>query len=135
MVSDDGINWSLGNPYGGYYRPVITFDNGVFAIVPFIGDVYVSHDGAITWQNRFTIPTYWMMMDLAAGDGIYVGVGRSDTLAQGVQGVLCASYGGDLWVSRTLGNNYLWGIAYGNGTFVAVGDNAEIYQSAPGWKP
>ena len=134
LVSGDGINWSLGNPYGGYYRPVITFDNGVFAIVPLLGDVYVSRDGAITWQNRFTIPTYWRMWDLAAGDGIFVSVGRIDSLSQ-QGGVLCASYGGDLWVTRTLGNNYLWGIAYGRGTFVAVGDNATIYQSAPGWKP
>lgn len=108
-------------------------DNGVFAIVPFIGDVYVSHDGVIAWQNRFQIPTYWMMSDLAAGDGVFVGVGRIDSPQQG--GVLCASHGGDSWVSRTLGNSDLWGIAYGNGTFVAVGDNATIYQSAPGWKP
>jgi hypothetical protein len=133
LVSGDGINWSLGNPYGGYYRPVIAFDNGVFAIVPLLGDVYVSHDGAITWQNRFTIPTSWWMSDLAAGDGIFVGVGRVDSLSQ--QGALCASYGGDVWVTRTLGNHFLWGIAYGKGTFVAVGDNATIYQSAPGWKP
>lgn len=133
IVSNDGINWSLGSPYGGYYRPVITFDNGVFVIVPLFGDVYVSHDGAITWQNSFTIPTYWWMYDLAAADGIYVSVGRVDSLEQ--KGALCASYGGDVWVTRTLGNNFLWGIAYGKGTFVAVGDNAAIYQSAPGWKP
>ena len=132
LVSGDGINWSLGTPYGGISRPVIAFDNGVFAIVPFIGDVFVSHDGAITWQYRFTIPTYWMMSDLAAGDGVFVGVGRIDSLSGGV---LCASYGGDSWVTRTLGNNDLWGIAYGNGTFVVVGENATIYQSAPGWKP
>jgi len=131
LVSDNGIGWSLGTPYGGISRPVIAFDNGVFAIVPFIGDVYVSGDGAINWQNRFTIPTYWRMSDLAAGDGIFVAVGRIDS--QG--GVLCASHGGDSWVSRTLGISDLWGIAYGNGTFVAVGDNATIYQSAPGWNP
>jgi len=134
LVSGDGFGWSLGSPYGGYYRPYIASDNGVFAILPFLGDVYVSHDGASTWQNRFTIPTYWMMWDLAAGDGVFVGVGRIDSLSQ-QGGVLCASYGGDVWVSRTLGNSFLWGIAYGNGTFVAVGDNATIYQSAPGWKP
>jgi hypothetical protein len=134
LVSGDGIGWSLGTPYGGNSRPYIAFDNGVFAIVPFIGDVYVSHDGVITWQNRFQIPTYWMMSDLAAGDGVFVGVGRIDSLSQ-TGGVLCASHGGDSWVSRTLGNSDLWGIAYGNGTFVAVGDNATIYQSAPGWKP
>jgi hypothetical protein len=133
LVSGDGIGWSLGAPYGGTSRPVIAFDNGVFAIVPLLlEDIYVSHDGAITWQNKFTIPTYWRMWDLAAGDGVFVGVGRIDS-QQG--GVLCASYGGDSWVSRTLGNSDLWGIAYGNGTFVAVGDNATIYQSAPGWKP
>lgn len=132
LVSGDGIGWTLGIPYGGFTRPVIAFDNGVFAIVPFLGDVYVSHDSAISWQNRFTIPTNWMMWDIAAGDGIYVGVGRLDSTGQGV---LCASYGGYLWRSRTLGNSALWGIAYGNGTFVAVGDNAAIYQSAPGWKP
>jgi hypothetical protein len=134
LVSADGISWSLGSPYGVNTRPLVTFDNGVFAIVPLLGDVYVSHDGAITWQNRFTIPTYWWMWDLAAGDGIFVGVGRVDSLSQ-QGGVLCASYGGDLWVTRTLGSNYLWGIAYGKGTFVAVGDNATIYQSAQGWKP
>jgi hypothetical protein len=132
MVSNDGINWSLGNPYGGYYRPYITFDNGVFVIVPFIGDVYVSHDGAATWQSRFTAPG--MMADVAAGGGVYVGVGRDDTLA-GMFGVLCASSGGDSWMSRRLGTSALWGIAYGNGTFVAVGDNATIYQSAVGWRP
>ncbi len=87
---------------------------------------------ANTWQNVFTIPTYWRMWDIAAGDGIFVSVGRIDS-QQG--GALCASSGGDSWVSRTLGNRDLWGIAYGNGTFVAVGDNATIYQSAPGWKP
>ncbi len=134
ISSNDGISWSLGSAFSGGFRPLITFGSGVFVIVPSLGDVYVSHDGATTWQSAFTIPIYWYMWDLAAGDGVYVGVGRNEYPAQ-EGGALCASYGGDAWVSRTLGNSYLWGIAYGNGTFVAVGDNATIYQSPPGWKP
>ena len=73
-----------------------------------------------------------MMSDLAAGDGIYVCVGRGDSLDSPEQGVLCASYRMDFWASHTLGNNGLRGIAYGKEMLVAVGDNAAIFQSALG---
>jgi hypothetical protein len=36
---------------------------------------------------------------------------------------------GTTWTSRTSQGNALFGVAYGNGTFVAVGDNGTILTS------
>jgi len=51
----------------------------------------------------------------------------------GQSGTVLTSSDGTTWTSRTSGtSNILWGVTYGNSTFVTVGSNGVILTSSDG---
>jgi hypothetical protein len=143
-TSLDGLNWGVDWPglqFSGFNA--VTFANGQFVAVggnP--GLVLVSSNG-VNWgqswsgTNELNAVTY--------GNGEFVAVGSGDILTSNIvvatYGAIVTSTNGTDWMEHLTGNQgeqFLYGVAYGNGLFVAVGggDNA-ILTSTNGesWTP
>jgi hypothetical protein len=132
LISADGITWvSSGNVFGGNVGRSIIFANGQYVVASDEG-IYTSPD-AVTWTLRLTEPAliFPPLNDVIYAAGQYIAVGQGCGVYTSPDGVVWTQQiGGILGI---LGNQ-LWSIAYGNGMFVAVGDNdggnvAVIYSS------
>lgn len=89
------------------------------AAVGLLASFTLSHaiDPLNLWQQRNPFPDQRDLNALTYGDGKYVAVGA--------QGAVLVSKNGTNWQSLTLATNMtLWGVAFGNGLFVATGQTS-----------
>ncbi len=140
-ASSDGINWVVrrqepATPAPGSIDPAwysVTYGGGYFVAVANVGNcnsnfyacaegVMRSSDG-VTW-NRVTLPTEaqgkcWMDVTYGEIDGIGTFIAVGDC---GTHRVMTSTDGGATWIADGSASTGGWfGIAYGNGVFVAVG--------------
>jgi hypothetical protein len=160
LTSSDGIIWSqhdIGNNFG---FSVVGYGNGIFVALG-SGVAVASADG-VTWSPQGRLFYDFRCFGLAYGNNRFVGVGQETgpkntivsadganwepggsggwlghSLWKGqfvaVGGGIQTSPDGTIWAPNPFGPpNQLYGIAYGNGQFVAVGDAGTILSSADG---
>ena len=130
MTSLDGITWTLGRDADvltGDWK-AITFGNETFVAVGDAGLVMTSADG-VTWNVRphdLVITSSIWLTNITFGNDRFMATGRA-------QNVLSSLDNGLNWSSRNTGvNALLYGIAYGSGLFVAVGENASFFAGESG---
>ncbi|MCF7847679.1 MAG: hypothetical protein K9M45_02420, partial [Kiritimatiellales bacterium] len=129
VVSADGINWSVGTVggfVGNLYLKGIIYDGAKFIAVGWdydyetdqnVGTVYTSTDGHNWFRRHFE---GYKLYDVAYGGGVYV--------ACGSQGEMIRSTSGYGWSTVREGTDLeLRGVAYGDGTFIIVGDNFKTH--------
>lgn len=128
-TSTDGIAWTSRTIAAGAYQ-YITYHNSLFITSNGGGststNVMTSPDG-ITWTSR-TMPATVIWSGLATNGTTAVAVSggyKTTTTGLGTAGTQGASStDGTTWTSRTMPSSQAWsGVAYGNGTFVAVALN------------
>jgi photosystem II stability/assembly factor-like uncharacterized protein len=124
-TSPDGITWTT-LPYTSNYLSGVTYGGGQFVAVGREGSILTSPDGT-TWTTQTAAPIanstltpYLISVIYAAGDSQYVAVGNY-VGANPSTGFILTSSDGKSWNMATTGTSDLYGISYGNGTYVAVG--------------
>ena len=116
-TSTDGISWIKKVP--GTVEPLygVAYGNGIFVAVGFSGTIFTSPDGN-TWIER----------DSQVGSNLRgVVYGRSTFVAVGTSAILTSADGVTWERSTSMAGGF--GINYGNGTFIVVGDYGAIYTS------
>jgi len=140
--SDPGLEFSsvaYGNgqfvAVGGNSLPQNRPTNGLNGVDYAIGAIATSADG-VTWVQR-ECDTTNALLDIAYGNGQFVAVGGhvQDFWASGFLdvGSIVTSADGTNWLVRVAGiSPGLRKVAYGNGQFVAMGENGIMLSSADG---
>jgi hypothetical protein len=137
----DGTTWTVASVTDSLAAPLtgITYANGLFVAV---GDnqVMSSPDG-INWNvlptepSGITGPTV-DLYNTAYGNGLYVTVGTYNTTTSSQEiaylGFIATSPDAAHWSILPYTSNYLSGITYGAGQFVAVGREGSILTSSDG---
>ena len=129
QTSADGITWAHQDPAGSYaggWIGIAFCGDARFVVVGTVGEIQASTDGE-TWEEK-TPASASTFTEIAYGDGIHKAVGTG--------GHIETSLDADTWEQQTPGGGFVgnfYGIAFGNGTFVAVGASAEIQSLAIGW--
>lgn len=130
MTSTDGINWTKQSnklPHvNNRYYDAVRFCNGMFIAVG-AAQISTSANG-ITWTRTWLNSGMYIPRDIAYGNGKYVtGIGGANVLT---------SSDGITWTMKQhqclLGNYYIYGIAFGNGIFVMVGNKGITARSTDG---
>jgi hypothetical protein len=139
-TSPDGISWEAGNAALGthiLYLRGVNYCNGIFLSV---GDsatfgslgTICSSGNSVTWSCNVGLGIYSNLQNSTCGNDIFVLVG--DVILTSPNDIVG-------WNQYNLFplNSFLtlYGVAFGNGTFVAVGDNGIILTSSDGtdWTP
>ena len=122
LVSSNAINWmGCASGTANELRAAAASSNLVVLVGP-SGTVVTSGDG-LHWTNQTSVSYSPYFGDVAYGNGNFVALDEAYT------GVHTSSNGVD-WVSRPTGSaNALYSIAFGSGTFVAVGVYGTILTS------
>jgi hypothetical protein len=125
-ASTNGIDWFESGPVAGQSDGlyVVTWSGGLFAAEGY-GINLASSDGE-HWTRSFG-PDYFPK-HVTFGDGLFLAVGVSNYFASPPR-VLTSADGLRWEVHESGWTNQLNGVAYGNGTFVAVGAGGAILQS------
>lgn len=122
----DGVNWKqiYGPSPAGFNK--INYSNGIYFLCGNNG-IFYSTDG-INWS--IGTGTSGILYSATHGDGKFITVGKPDT----GNNVIFYSDDGKNWQSAnyTSDNFKLNSVTYGNGKFVAVGDNGAAYYSNDG---
>ena len=130
LTSVDTTHWTsldLGRP-----SPSIVFGNGIFVLNGLQGANYcapqTSADG-VTWTIQAGINTR-AISPVAFAQGTFLGF--SGDGSHGIAQSMWSSADGTNWVNRPCPtSNGIWNIKYLNYTFMAVGENGTIIQTAP----
>jgi hypothetical protein len=111
MTSPDGEAWL--NQESGTRIPLhgVTHAAGRFVAVGELGLIFYSDD-ARSWQ-RADSPWFYHLYAVTWGNGLYVAVGEDSAVLTSPDGVT--------WTLRVTGSEPLNDVAYGGGTFLAVG--------------
>jgi hypothetical protein len=126
FVSSDGATWTeslMPKSPSGFYKKIY-FAKGMFIVVGHYGYIATSPDG-YNWTLVTSRPWQYIK-DIAYGNGIWVAVGGT---------AISASSDGISWTRQFTtidANHKLYGIAFGNNTFVAVGAPNAVYISPDG---
>jgi hypothetical protein len=137
ILSSDGILWTLGNATSNVF-----FTSAVASIrdvVVAVGNgIQTSQFGGQTWQVTFPEQFVTFFLDVctgknSAGSDLLVAVGDTG-YGDPTDSAICAvSSDGQSWTERATGTNiYFRSVTYGNGYFVAVGNNRYFYMSNDG---
>jgi hypothetical protein len=123
VLSSNGTSWTCHQLPKNLYPYALMFANGLFTVPGSSGYSAVSPDG-VHWQQRIE-QNQSVYSKIAYGGGQYATVGG---------GTLETSFGGIDWTNRSTPElqsimSSLTDIVYGNGAFVAVGQNGVILQS------
>ena len=111
--SEDGVSWSAATTVTTNNLWSIASANSFFAAVGDAGTIITSTNG-MDWTVRGSGVTSNTIADICAGDGMLVAVTRA--------GEILASTNGTQWALVSSGEVAdLYGVAFGQGTFVAVG--------------
>jgi len=121
-VTSNTNNWFYG----------VTFGNGTFVTVGAFGTILTSPDGVV-WSSQTSGDTHHLYGIANSNNGsstIFIAVGVNGTTIISLNGGVSWTKGG---TARRMGNAYdLYGVTYGNGTFVAVGNSGTIFTSTNG---
>lgn len=127
LTSRDGVTWTT-HTWQGREVSKITYGNGLFVAVGngglFLGSAIETSPDGITWTNRIS-GTADGLSAVAYGNNQYVAVGWN----------ILTSPDGVVWADRGSQGQNLFGLAYGQGRFMAVGAGptfAAILTSADG---
>jgi uncharacterized repeat protein (TIGR02543 family) len=144
LSSDKGVSWarpSTGSLESGHSWQGVTYGNGVFVTVGDKGAVAYSNDGGQTWTTT-TVPnstnnTRWwdVAYGVVNGTGVFVTVDFGPDGKTSTHKAAYSTDGGKNWIPTYLPIFSLWRtVAYGNGVFVAGGENNNIAWSDDGGK-
>jgi len=137
----DGATWTVEDVSGTLAASLtgVTYAKGQFVAVG-NNQVLTSPDGADwnalpTEPSGITGPTV-DLYDTAFGNGIFVTVGTCNTSTESQEiaydGLIATSAGGTSWSVLPYTSNYLSGVTFGGGQFVAVGREGAILTSPDG---
>ena len=133
-TSRDGLTWATpARPFTDSLTAV-AFGNGVFVAVGSQGRIGTSTDGA-AWSLKAALsgPPGLVLAgfkDIAFGGGLFVAVG---SINNGGDQMIWTSPDGIKWTWRNQGEGSGWyGVAYGNGKFVALSPSGHITTSDDG---
>lgn len=165
-VSTDGINWTRYNPFTNGIGPTeITYGNGLFvAVGDFSGNRVMTSPDGVAWTIRSVLGNDDGWKSVAYGNGKFVAIASSGdnrtmystdgitwtalAINIGTQKIIFAdgkfttgenySTDGLTWTGSTMSPIIPFGIAYGNGIFIAVGqagtDRIAISTDATSWE-
>ncbi|WP_457631287.1 WD40/YVTN/BNR-like repeat-containing protein, partial [Oceanithermus sp.] len=111
VTSPDGASWTARGSGTDAWLYSVTYGNGTFVAVGDGGTILTSADGE-SWTAQ-TSGTSTLLYGVTFGNNTFVAVGKSGRTVTSTNGVD--------WTPRTSGTSDLTSVAYGNGTFVAVG--------------
>lgn len=122
MTTTDGNNWTLQTSAADKVWNSVTYGNDMFVAVGDNGSIMTGTNDGITWTSR-TSPTSdnWNRVSYGtiSGEKLFVAVGDG--------GAIMTSSDGETWLPDTSPTSIdLYGIGFGNDTFVAVGQNIVI---------
>jgi hypothetical protein len=127
--SSDGLNWA-NQPVSFNYLHDMAFGNGVFVASGIRGQMWISSNTS-NWIQKNSNSAFDYLFDITFAQGFFVAVGGP--YSGGSQRIVTSTDGMN-WLTRPVNaglSPVLRGIAYGNGSFVAVGDQGIILQSGP----
>jgi hypothetical protein len=165
-VSTDGISWTRYNPFTNGIGPTeITYGNGLFvAVGDFSGNRVMTSPDGVSWTLRSVLGNNDGWKSVAYGNGKFVAIASSGdnrtmystdgitwtalAINIGTQKIIFAdgkfttgenySTDGITWTGSTMSPIIPFGIAYGNGIFIAVGqagtDRIAISTDATSWE-
>lgn len=123
MVSTNGQTWQTNTlPFPSPSLYAVTYGNGYYAAVGMSGAIWRSSDG-LNWTD-YSPGGFSQFNGIGFGGGVFVAVGWN--------GVIYTSTDGASWIPRNSGvfmPPMFNDVAYGNGSFVVVGDFSTILQS------
>lgn len=122
MTTTDGIVWTSQTSAADEVWNSVTYGNDMFVAVGDDGSIMTGTNDGITWTSR-TSPTSdnWNRVSYGtiSGEKLFVAVGDG--------GAIMTSSDGETWLLDTSPTSIdLYGIGFGNDTFVAVGQNIVI---------
>ncbi len=125
MISQNGITWAQVSSVNGMQLSNVAYGAGTFVLISSGGYIETSYDG-VTWTGRGAAinnsNSVWS--GLSYGNGLFVAV------AVGGSKKIITSTNGMTWTVRVMGVAYgLNSITFGNGLFVAVGNNSIVTSS------
>jgi hypothetical protein len=128
LTSTDAQTWKPSTVETNYAIYGVGFGNGLFVAVGAAGTILTSSDGGATWIGQDSGTTQ-SLSTVGFGDGTFV-TGDS-------YGDILTSTNGIQWCIHSINNfSSVYGIAYGNGTFLAVGgDTVLTSTNAIQWTP
>ncbi|CAB4861142.1 unannotated protein [freshwater metagenome] len=130
MTSSDGLSWTIASSTLDTAPKAVAYGNGRFVVVT-NDKAYYSADGD-TFTATTTVGSgkYWR--DVTYGAGTWVAVGTTG-FSSANSTAMVSTDNGSTWTAATIPSVVWWGVAYGDGQFVAVGNGANsIATSADG---
>ncbi|MBI3867987.1 MAG: immunoglobulin domain-containing protein [Verrucomicrobia bacterium] len=129
VVSTNGVDWSVHRLKAEVELSGVAFGNGLYVAVG-ERNILVSREG-VSWETSFIGPPLLSLSSVAFGNDRFVAAGRSRILT---------SKDGLQWADARFsaaGARGFLDVAFGNGTFVAVGANGSLWISTDGvdWSP
>ncbi len=132
FTSPDGITWTSKNLGTALSLNVVAYGNGIFVVGGHSFDtdsgvILTSQDGA-TWTSvDLGTNANVSLSSITYGNGTFIAVGTTFNNNDLTSGNILNSSDGIHWASRFINVSAseptdLWGVTYGNGIFVAVGD-------------
>ena len=133
-ISTDGATWDLHEVPDLTYQPFdIIYGGGLWVMVCGYREILVSTD-AINWTKVLSRPSSdaYSITQVAYGGGMFVAVGISVVSTLGAPAILY-SRDGYSWTEKASGaSSALYGVAYGSGRFVIVGNSGYLATSEDG---
>lgn len=129
VTSPDGLNWSVASTGTGFRLHGLTFGQGQFVAVGQPGAIFTSTDGLV-WQHNTGLGVQYLK-SVAFGNGVFVTVGEAGPsqifVSRDAQDWQQQSF------SASLNSNPEFAeITFGDGQFLAVGDNGLIASTPDG---
>jgi hypothetical protein len=136
LTSPDGVTWMPRTSGTTNLLYGVTYGNGVFVAVGYACTILTSPDGG-TWTGKTSgTANPYPYTGVTYGNGTFAAVGFSYAFypwAPGWVGSIITSPDGVTWTGKTAGGvSPLYGVAYVNGIFIAVGVGGTIYTSSDG---
>jgi hypothetical protein len=113
-------NWDVRDTGSIFYLSGVAFGDGKFVAVGYGGQVQTSTNG-VNWSGVIDASNEWLY---------YVTCSNNTFMAVGEDIILSSTNGVD-WTNRYYQNEVFHSVAYGNDTWVAVGNHSTIVQSDP----
>lgn len=122
LTSSDGASWTSQDPVVYLTLNGISYGSGTLVAVGTGGTLISSQDGT-HWNNQSSI----LNLSVALYNVHYV---NNIFVVTGANGTILTSSDGTNWTSRTSSTtSTLWGVSYGDGSLVVVGESGSIIQA------